>query len=33
MHSTDRQVLDWVLPTLGLDRGCYWIVDDTGFPK
>jgi SRSO17 transposase len=27
------RVRDWVLPTLGLDRGCYWIVDDTGFPK
>ena len=26
-------VRDWVEPVLGLDRGCYWIVDDTGFPK
>jgi SRSO17 transposase len=24
---------DWVLPWLGLDSGCYWIIDDTGFPK
>lgn len=27
------RVRDWVTPTLGLNRGCYWIVDDTGFPK
>lgn len=27
------RVRDWVLPSLGLDRGCYWITDDTGFPK
>ncbi|MES2771324.1 MAG: IS701 family transposase [Pseudomonadota bacterium] len=26
-------VRDWVIPTLGLDNGCYWIIDDTGFPK
>ena len=26
-------VRDWVVPTLGLDSGCYWIIDDTGFPK
>ena len=26
-------VRDWVLPWLGLDSGCYWIIDDTGFPK
>lgn len=26
-------VLQWVMPTLELDSGCYWIVDDTGFPK
>ena len=26
-------VRDWVMPTLGLDSGCYWIIDDTGFPK
>lgn len=34
---SDEAVLDrvreWVLPTLGVDSGCYWIVDDTGFPK
>ena len=28
-----RRVRDWVMPTLGVDSGCYWIVDDTGFPK
>lgn len=27
------RVRDWVLPHLGLDSGCYWIIDDTGFPK
>lgn len=27
------RVRDWVLPSLGLDGGCYWITDDTGFPK
>jgi SRSO17 transposase len=26
-------VRDWVEPVLGLDNGCYWIIDDTGFPK
>ena len=26
-------VRDWVMPSLGLDSGCYWIIDDTGFPK
>lgn len=26
-------VRDWVVPELGLDSGCYWIIDDTGFPK
>ena len=26
-------VCNWVLPSLGLDSGCYWIIDDTGFPK
>lgn len=26
-------VRDWVTPALGLEHGCYWIVDDTGFPK
>ena len=27
------RVRDWVMPHLGLDSGCYWIIDDTGFPK
>jgi SRSO17 transposase len=27
------RVRDWVEPTLGLDSGRYWIIDDTGFPK
>jgi len=27
------RVCDWVVPTLGLESGCYWIIDDTGFPK
>jgi SRSO17 transposase len=27
------RVRDWVIPTLGLDSGRYWIIDDTGFPK
>ncbi len=27
------RVHDWVVPMLGLDNGCYWIIDDTGFPK
>ena len=27
------RVRDWVLPTLGLESGRYWIIDDTGFPK
>ena len=27
------RVRDWVMPALGLDSGCYWIIDDTGFPK
>jgi SRSO17 transposase len=24
---------DWLLAHLGLEKGCYWIIDDTGFPK
>ena len=28
-----KRVRDWVIPTLGLESGRYWIVDDTGFPK
>ena len=31
--SVMASVRDWVLPWLGLDSGCYWIIDDTGFPK
>ncbi|MGH9570383.1 MAG: IS701 family transposase [Candidatus Angelobacter sp.] len=27
------RVRDWVIPSLGLDSSCYWIIDDTGFPK
>ena len=27
------RVRNWVMPWLGLDGGCYWIIDDTGFPK
>lgn len=27
------RVREWVAPALGLEEGCYWIVDDTGFPK
>jgi len=27
------RVRDWVMPGLGVGGGCYWIVDDTGFPK
>jgi SRSO17 transposase len=34
---SDRAVLarvrDWVMPTLGLEEGRYWIVDDSGHPK
>jgi len=26
-------VREWVKPALKLARDCYWIVDDTGFPK
>jgi SRSO17 transposase len=28
-----ERVREWVAPLLGLEDGCYWIVDDTGFPK
>lgn len=31
--SVMARVRDWVMPWLGLDGGCYWIIDDTGFPK
>ncbi len=27
------RVREWVEPALRLAQGCYWIVDDTGFPK
>lgn len=27
------RVREWVRPSLKLDQGCYWILDDTGFPK
>ena len=27
------QVRERVMPTLGLEEGCCWIVDDTGLPK
>jgi SRSO17 transposase len=27
------RVRDWVMPTLGLESGRYWIVDDTGYRK
>jgi SRSO17 transposase len=34
---SDESVLDgvreWASPALQLDEECYWIVDDTGFPK
>ena len=26
-------VRDWVMPSLELESGRYWIIDDTGFPK
>jgi len=28
-----RRVREWVTPALKVTQGCYWIVDDTGFPK
>ena len=28
-----ERVRQWVTPALGLQDGCYWIVDDTGVPK
>jgi SRSO17 transposase len=27
------RVREWVTPALNLNKGCYWIVDDTGMPK
>jgi SRSO17 transposase len=26
-------VREWAIPALKLEDGCFWIVDDTGFPK
>jgi SRSO17 transposase len=26
-------VREWVSPALKPEKGCYWIVDGTGFPK
>jgi len=26
-------VCEWAIPAMKLDEGCFWIVDDTGFPK
>lgn len=31
--SVMARVREWVMASLGLDSGCYWIIDDTGFPK
>ena len=31
--SVMTRVRDWVMPSLGLNGGRYWIIDDTGFPK
>jgi len=31
--SVLARVREWVTPLLGLHNGCYWIIDDTGFPK
>jgi SRSO17 transposase len=28
-----ERVRQWVAPWLGLEEGCYWIVDDSGHPK
>lgn len=28
-----ERVRHWVIPTLGIEHGCYWIVDDSGHPK
>lgn len=27
------RVREWVAPALGIEEGCYWIVDDSGHPK
>jgi len=28
-----ERVREWVIPALGIEDGCYWIVDDSGHPK
>ena len=28
-----ERVWQWVMPWLGVEDGCYWIVDDSGHPK
>lgn len=28
-----KRIREWVIPTLGTEDGCYWIVDDSGHPK
>lgn len=28
-----ERVREWVAPALGIEEGCYWIVDDSGHPK
>lgn len=28
-----KRIREWVIPTLGTESGCYWIVDDSGHPK
>ena len=27
------EIREWVVPALGVEDGCYWIVDDSGHPK
>ena len=33
MRRCLRGVREWVAPALGLEKGGYWIVDDTGIPQ
>ena len=28
-----KRIREWVIPALGIEDGCYWIVDDSGHPK
>ena len=28
-----RRVAQWVVPGMDLERGAFWIIDDTGYPK